>query len=56
LTAKEFDILLYLIRNKSRVFSRKQIFELVWDEISFDTRNVDVHIKNSRSKIEDNHG
>ncbi|SHH90962.1 response regulator transcription factor [Clostridium grantii] len=53
LTAKEFDILLYLIQNKSRVFSREQIFELVWDEISFDTRTVDVHIKNLRSKIED---
>lgn len=54
LTAKEFDILLYLVQNRGRVFSREQIFELAWNEISFDTRTVDVHVKNLRSKIEDN--
>lgn len=54
LTAKEFDILLYLIKNKGRVFSREQLFELAWDELSFDTRTVDVHVKNLRRKIEDN--
>ncbi|GAA0181051.1 response regulator YycF [Clostridium sediminicola] len=54
LTAKEFDILLYLIKNKGRVFSREQLFELAWNEHSFDTRTVDVHVKNLRRKIEDN--
>ncbi len=53
LTPKEFEILDLLIRNKGRVFSREEIFRLVWQEPCFDTRTIDVHIKNLREKIRD---
>ncbi|MCX7747042.1 MAG: response regulator transcription factor [Clostridia bacterium] len=53
LTAKEFDILEILIKNRGMVLSREKIFELVWNEPDFDTRTVDVHISNLREKIED---
>ncbi|SDJ90407.1 response regulator transcription factor [Natronincola ferrireducens] len=55
LTPKEFDILELLIRNKGRVFSREEIFTLVWQEPCLDTRTIDVHIKNLREKLRD-HG
>lgn len=54
LTPKEFDILELLIRNKGRVFSREEIFRLIWQEPCLDTRTIDVHIKNLREKLRDN--
>lgn len=51
LTPKEFDILELLIKNRGRVFSRDQIFELVWKEPCLDTRTIDVHVKNLRDKL-----
>ena len=53
LTAKEFDIIKILATNPGVVFSREKIFEIVWDEISYDTRTVDVHISKLRDKIEE---
>ena len=53
LTAKEYDILKILITNPGRVYSRDYLYELVWDEASYDTRTVDVHISKLREKIED---
>lgn len=53
LTAKEFDILSILVKNRGIVLSREKIFDLVWNELDFDTRTVDVHISNLREKIED---
>ena len=53
LTQKEFDMLYLLARNPDRVFTREQIFRQVWGEEAFDVRNIDVHIKNIREKIED---
>lgn len=53
LTPKEFDILELLIRNGGRVFSREQIFQMVWREPCIDTRTIDVHIKNLRDKLKD---
>ena len=54
LTAKEFDILLTLIRSPKRVFSMDQLFELVWKEESLagDSRTIMVYISNIRKKIE----
>lgn len=45
LTAKEFSLLEYLLRNKNKVISRAEISEKVWD-ISFDTGTnvIDVYI------------
>jgi len=53
LTQKEFDMLYLLARNPDRVFTREQIFRQVWGEEAFDVRNIDVHIKNIREKIEE---
>ncbi len=53
LTPKEFSLLEYLMRNKSRIVSRTQIIENVWG-YNFDpnTNVVDVHIKFLREKID----
>ncbi len=53
LTAKEFKLLEYLLKNKNRVVSRTEILENVW-EINFDlgTNVIDVYINYLRKKIE----
>ena len=53
LTMKEFDLLLFLIKNPSRVYSRDQLLDLVWGyDYLGDTRTVDVHISRLRDKLE----
>jgi two-component system, OmpR family, copper resistance phosphate regulon response regulator CusR len=56
LTAREFTLLQYLLRNKERVVSRVDITEQVW-ETSFDTGSnvIDVYINFLRKKIDKNH-
>jgi DNA-binding response OmpR family regulator len=55
LTPKEFDLLVFLARNKGFVFSRDKLLEKVWGyDFAGDTRTVDVHIRWLREKIEDN--
>jgi DNA-binding response OmpR family regulator len=53
LTAKEFTLLEYLMRNKNRVISRAEIAEKIWDT-SFDTGSniIDVYINFLRKKID----
>jgi len=53
LTAKEFQLLEYLLRNKNRVVSRSDIAISVWD-IDFDTNTnvIDVYISYVRNKID----
>ncbi|SKC48329.1 response regulator transcription factor [Ohtaekwangia koreensis] len=53
LTAKEYNLLEFLARNKGRVFSRAEILERVWD-INFDmnTNVVDVYINYLRRKVD----
>lgn len=53
LTAKEYNLLEYLLKNKNRVLSRVDILENVWD-VNFDmgTNVVDVYINYLRKKIE----
>jgi two-component system, OmpR family, copper resistance phosphate regulon response regulator CusR len=53
LTAKEFSLLEYFMRNKGRVVSRVDIAEKVW-EITFDTGTniVDVYVNILRKKID----
>jgi two-component system copper resistance phosphate regulon response regulator CusR len=55
LTAREFNLLAYLLKNKNRVVSRTDILENVW-EIGFDmgTNVIDVYINYLRKKIESN--
>lgn len=53
-TPKEFDLLVYLIKNKGKVLSRDQITEKVWDhEYYGDQRTVDTHVKKIREKLND---
>lgn len=53
LTAKEFNLLAYLLKNKGRVVSRVDILENVW-EVNFDlgTNVIDVYINYLRKKID----
>lgn len=54
LSATEFRLLLYLARNRGRVFSRDQLLDAVWkDEAFVEPRTVDVHIRRLRARIED---
>ncbi|YAR62956.1 winged helix-turn-helix domain-containing protein [Bacillus cytotoxicus] len=55
LTPKEFELLVYLARNKGRVLTRDQLLSAVWNyDFAGDTRIVDVHISHLRDKIEHN--
>jgi len=54
LTAKEFELLTYLIENQGETISRRELVELVWnttDESAPNDRTIDVHIRRLRSKI-----
>lgn len=53
LTAREFKLLEYLLKNKNRVVSRTDILENVW-EVDFDlgTNVIDVYINYLRKKVE----
>lgn len=53
LTAKEFDLLLFLAQNPRQVFSREHLMDRVWGyQAAFDTGTVTVHIRRLREKIE----
>jgi len=55
LTPKEFELLLYLVKNRGRVLTRDQLLSAVWNyDFVGDTRIVDVHISHLREKIEEN--
>ncbi len=52
LTKKEFEILLLLLQNQGRVFSREDILSKVWhDEVYVLDRTIDVNITRLRKKI-----
>ena len=53
LTAREFSLLEYFMRNAGRVLSRNDIAEKVWDAgFDFGTNVVDVYVNFLRKKIE----
>ena len=57
LTQKEFDLLVYLIRERGKVFSREDLMQKVWNYDYFgDMRTVDVTVRRLREKIEDDPG
>lgn len=57
LTAKEYELLLFLAKNRGFVFSREQLLNKVWSyDFVGDTRTVDVHIRWLRRKIETDPG
>ena len=53
MTAKEFELLLFLVNNPNHVFSKSDLFERIWgiDAIG-DVSTVTVHIRKLREKIE----
>ena len=55
LTAKEFDVVEFLMRNPNRVYSRENLLDTIWAyEYRSDIRTVDVHIRRLREKLEEN--
>ncbi len=55
LTAKEFDVIEFLMRNPNRVYSRESLLDTIWAyEYRSDIRTVDVHIRRLREKLEEN--
>lgn len=54
LTAKEFHILKLFLTHQSRVFTKEQIYQLIWEENYYGNENViNVHIRRLREKIEE---
>ena len=54
LKPKEFELLIFLARNKGRAFTREQLLNQIWGyEYAGDSRTVDVHVRWLRQKIED---
>ncbi|MFZ2689603.1 MAG: winged helix-turn-helix domain-containing protein, partial [Blautia wexlerae] len=57
LTYTEFEILQLLAQNPGRVFSKEQIYDIVWKESYFGDYNIVMsHISHIREKIEDDPG
>ena len=57
LPPKEYDILLYLIRNQGRILTKQQIYEHVWGEnYVYDDSNIMAVISRLRKKIESSSG
>ena len=55
LTAKEFDVIEFLMRNPNRVYSREALLDTIWAyEYRSDIRTVDVHIRRLRERLEEN--
>lgn len=55
LAHKEFDLLLFLLENGNRVFSKEELFERLWGMDALgDASTVTVHIARIREKIEEN--
>jgi len=53
LTAKEFDVIEFLMRNPNRVYSREALLDTIWAyEYRSDIRTVDVHIRRLRERLE----
>ncbi|MBM6645918.1 response regulator transcription factor [Bacillus sp. RIT 809] len=53
LTLKEFEILKLFVKNQNRVFTKAQIYKLVWNEEYYGDDNViNVHMRRLREKIE----
>ncbi|SFE11193.1 DNA-binding response regulator, OmpR family, contains REC and winged-helix (wHTH) domain [Paenibacillus catalpae] len=54
LTAKEFHILKLFLTNRSRVYTKEQIYQLIWEDDYYGNENViNVHIRRLREKIEE---
>ncbi|MER7013561.1 response regulator transcription factor [Saccharopolyspora sp. NPDC000359] len=52
LTGREFDLLVFLLRNPGRAFSRAELLEAVWGWSFGDHSTVTVHMRRLREKVE----
>jgi DNA-binding response OmpR family regulator len=52
LTAREFDLLAFLVTHPHRVFRREELLERVWGYTFGDTSTVTVHVRRLREKVE----
>jgi two-component system, OmpR family, alkaline phosphatase synthesis response regulator PhoP len=56
LARKEFELLLMMLSNPQKVFTRDEIYKNIWGgKFSQDSRTIDVHIRKIREKIGNNH-
>ena len=53
LTAMEYRLLLYLVKNKNRVIPKNEIFDNVWDDCFVSDGTLNVHIRHLREKLEE---
>ena len=53
LTAREFELLVHLLRHPRRAFRREELLERVWGSRYGDTSTVTVHVRRLREKVED---
>ena len=54
LTAREYDMIEFLMKNPNKVYSRENLLDSIWSyEYRSDIRTVDVHIRRLREKLED---
>ena len=53
LTPREFDVLELFVTHPGRVFSKEEVFALVWKEQYGDTTTVTVHVRKLREKLGD---
>lgn len=55
LSPKEYDLLVYFLKNTNRVFTKEQLLEAIWGvEDYIDPNTVTVHVRKIREKIEKN--
>ncbi|KDR95512.1 DNA-binding response regulator, OmpR family, contains REC and winged-helix (wHTH) domain [Peptoclostridium litorale DSM 5388] len=55
LSAKEFKLLTLFMENQGRVFTKRQLYEHVWEEFFLgDDNTIMVHISRLREKLEEN--
>ncbi|MGI8698204.1 MAG: winged helix-turn-helix domain-containing protein [Mycobacteriales bacterium] len=52
LTAREYDLLLFLLRHPRQAFGRRQLLERVWGWSYGDSSTVTVHVRRLREKVE----
>ncbi len=52
LTAREFELLAFLLRNPRQAFRREELLERVWGHTFGDTSTVTVHVRRLREKVE----
>ncbi len=56
LTRKEFDLLYILVSNKNKIFTRRELADEIWKDISdSNIRTVDVHVRRLREKLQTTH-